>query len=94
MADKRFKTDKDPSLYHVPPQSIEAEESILSAVLIDNEALIDILEKLSPADFYSILNSFSSRVSEHCFLLKIARCNFVQLISKFYIPLIHCDMKT
>jgi len=52
MADKRFKTEKDPSLYHVPPQSIEAEESILSAVLIDNEALIDILEKLSPADFY------------------------------------------
>jgi replicative DNA helicase len=52
MADSRLKIEKDPSLYHVPPQSIEAEESILSAILIDNEALLDILEKLSPADFY------------------------------------------
>lgn len=52
MPDRRLKIEKDPSLYHVPPQSLEAEESILSAILIDNEALLDILEKLSPADFY------------------------------------------
>ena len=52
MAHRRLKTEKDPSLYHVPPQSIEAEESVLSAVLIDNDALIDIIEKISPEDFY------------------------------------------
>lgn len=44
--------EKDPSLYHIPPQSLEAEESILSAVLIDNDTLLDVLEILSPADFY------------------------------------------
>jgi replicative DNA helicase len=36
----------------LPPQSIEAEESILSAILIDNNALIDIIEILSADDFY------------------------------------------
>lgn len=43
----------DPSLLiKLPPQNIEAEESILSAVLIDNNTLLDIVEILSPADFY------------------------------------------
>jgi replicative DNA helicase len=36
----------------VPPQSIDAEKSIISAVLIDNAALNDVLEILSPEDFY------------------------------------------
>ena len=43
---------KDPALHKLPPQSIEAEESILSAILIDNSTLIDILEILSADDFY------------------------------------------
>ena len=42
----------DPSLHRVPPQSIEAEASILSAILIDNEVLFDVVEVLSPDDFY------------------------------------------
>ena len=42
----------DPSLYAVPPQNIEAEQSILSAILIDNNALLDVIELLSPEDFY------------------------------------------
>ncbi|CAB5079484.1 Replicative DNA helicase (DnaB) (EC [Olavius algarvensis associated proteobacterium Delta 3] len=42
----------DPSLRHVPPQNLEAEESLLSAVLIDNTTLLDIIEVLSPDDFY------------------------------------------
>ena len=37
---------------HIPPQNIEAEESILSAILIDNHALLDVLEILSAEDFY------------------------------------------
>jgi len=43
---------KDPSLYHLPPHNLEAEESILSAILIDNNILLDVLEILSPEDFY------------------------------------------
>jgi replicative DNA helicase len=42
----------DPSLIHLPPQSIEAEESLFSAILIDNEALQDVVEVLTPPDFY------------------------------------------
>lgn len=52
MTEPRKRTRKDPTLYHVPPHSIEAEESLLSAILMDNTALLDILEVLSPVDFY------------------------------------------
>jgi len=37
---------------NLPPQNLEAEESILSAVLIDNDTLLDVLEVLAPEDFY------------------------------------------
>ena len=43
---------KDPSLQKLPPQSIEAEESILSAILLDNNTLLDVLEIIVADDFY------------------------------------------
>jgi replicative DNA helicase len=52
MTDKKLKTGKDPYLYNLPPQSLEAEESILSAILVDNDTLLEVLEILSPEDFY------------------------------------------
>jgi replicative DNA helicase len=52
MADRKTTAVKDPSLHYIPPQNIEAEESILSAVLIDNHTLLDVLEILKPDDFY------------------------------------------
>jgi len=52
MVEKRLQIVKDPSLRKLPPQNIEAEESILSAVLIDGSTLLDIVEILSPEDFY------------------------------------------
>jgi replicative DNA helicase len=52
MPENAKQTTQDPALYHVPPQSLEAEDSILAAVLIDNETLLDIVEILSPEDFY------------------------------------------
>ena len=52
MADSQTHIRKDPSLYNLPPQNIEAEESLISAVLIDNNTLLDVLEILSPDDFY------------------------------------------
>ena len=45
-------TAKDPSLQKLPPQSIEAEESVLSAILLDNSTLLDVLEILTAEDFY------------------------------------------
>ena len=52
MAGSRLQTQKDPLLQHLPPQSLEAEESILSAILIDNQTLLDIMDILGPEDFY------------------------------------------
>ena len=43
---------KDTAPYGVPPQNIEAEESIISAILIDNDALLDVIEALGQEDFY------------------------------------------
>ena len=52
MADQQLQNQKDPSLYRLPPQSIEAEESLLSAILVDNNTLLDVVEILSADDFY------------------------------------------
>ena len=52
MADRPSTPIKDPSLHHLPPQSLEAEDAILSAILIDNSTLMDVLEVLAPEDFY------------------------------------------
>jgi replicative DNA helicase len=43
---------KDPLLHKLPPQNIEAEEALISAILIDNSTLNEIIEILSPDDFY------------------------------------------
>jgi len=53
MARTRQQNESAPGgLLKVPPQSIEAEESLLSAILIDNNTLLEIIEILSPGDFY------------------------------------------
>jgi replicative DNA helicase len=43
---------KNTAPYGLPPQNIEAEGSIISAILIDNDALLDVIETLGPEDFY------------------------------------------
>ncbi|MDM8550140.1 replicative DNA helicase [Desulfobacterales bacterium HSG2] len=43
---------KDPPQGRLPPNNIEAEESLLGAVILDNSTLLDIIEILSPEDFY------------------------------------------
>ncbi len=52
MPNSQSPTPQSQILNKLPPQSIEAEESILSAILIDNNVLIDVLEALSADDFY------------------------------------------
>ena len=42
----------DDTLRRVPPQSIEAEESVLGGILLDNNALDRLAEVLQPDDFY------------------------------------------
>jgi replicative DNA helicase len=45
--------DIDASLHKVPPQNAEAEQSILGSILLDNQALNNVLEILVANDFYS-----------------------------------------
>jgi len=45
-----------PSLCNLPPQSIEAEEALLSAILLDNKALSEVIGILTPADFYKTVH--------------------------------------
>ena len=52
MANKQLQNKRDPSLYKIPPQNIEAEESLFSGILIDNNTLIDVIDIISPEDFY------------------------------------------
>ena len=40
----------------LPPQSSDAEESIIGALLIDGEVMIEIAEILKPSDFYKPAN--------------------------------------
>lgn len=41
-----------PPPHRLPPQNIEAEQSILGGILLDNEALYKVLENLTDEDFY------------------------------------------
>jgi len=52
MAERQGQNPKDPAPYNLPPQNIEAEESLISAILIDNNTLLDVIEILAPEDFY------------------------------------------
>ena len=36
----------------LPPQSVEAEQSVLGSILIDRDAVIEVAEFLKPDDFY------------------------------------------
>ncbi|UCC66090.1 MAG: replicative DNA helicase [Deltaproteobacteria bacterium] len=47
-----MKDDIDLASFKVPPQSIEAEQSILGGILIENDALNKVLEVLEDRDFY------------------------------------------
>jgi len=41
----------------LPPQSLEAEQSVLGAILIDRDAVIEVAEFLKPEDFYRQANA-------------------------------------
>jgi len=65
MPNTPLQIKKDPSLQYLPPQNLEAEESILSSILIDNNTLFEVLEILSPDDFYrSVHQKIFTGISE------------------------------
>ncbi|MCP4691163.1 MAG: replicative DNA helicase, partial [Desulfobacterales bacterium] len=56
MADNRPIHSSDPSLQTLPPQNIEAEEALLCAIFRDSSTLHDVLDILTPEDFYRSAN--------------------------------------
>ncbi len=42
----------DEALDKLPPQNLEAEQSVLGAILLDNEALLKSIDIITPSDFY------------------------------------------
>lgn len=46
--------ETDVHLDKLPPQNLEAEQSVLGAILIDNDALPRVLEIIDPGDFYKL----------------------------------------
>ena len=47
-----FSTDTEDATYKIPPQNIEAEQSVLGAILIENNALYKAMEIIVPSAFY------------------------------------------
>ncbi len=47
-----FTADLEDDTYKVPPQNIEAEQSVLGAILIENSALYSAIENITANDFY------------------------------------------
>lgn len=47
------KKDVDYSLHKVPPQNLDAEQSVLGGILLDNHAVNAVIEVLDAGDFYS-----------------------------------------
>ena len=44
--------EADFSSHKLPPQNIEAEQSVLGGILMENDALNKVVEILTPEDFY------------------------------------------
>lgn len=57
MSIASFKTVIQPAGYRLPPQNIEAEQCILGGILIEDQALLKVIEFLRPEDFYKEAHS-------------------------------------
>jgi replicative DNA helicase len=47
-----FSESREKSIGRVPPSDIEAEKAVISALLLDNDAIHSVLSEVRPADFY------------------------------------------
>jgi replicative DNA helicase len=50
--ESEFREARERSIGRVPPSDIEAEKAVLSALLLDNDAIHTVLSEVRPADFY------------------------------------------
>ena len=57
MSVTSLKTVIEPSEYRLPPQNVEAEQCILGGILIEDQALLKVIEFLHPEDFYKEAHS-------------------------------------
>jgi len=52
MATRKARNKNEDFEAHVPPHDIEAEKSVLGAILIDKDAIVKVVEFLKPQHFY------------------------------------------
>lgn len=52
MANGEFKTTHEEDVLHLPPQAIEAEQSILGSMMLDNRVIDEVSTELESRDFY------------------------------------------
>lgn len=52
MSDTAPSIQPEPRTLKVPPHSIEAEQSVLGALMLNNDAWFDVLDIVAPSDFY------------------------------------------
>src|SRR3984957_9001376 len=66
---KRFKPRHEQNIDHikVPPHSIEAEQSVLGGLLLDNKAWDQVIERLAEKDFYRENHRLLFRAISHLF---------------------------
>lgn len=57
MSIASLKTVIQPDGYRLPPQNVEAEQCILGGILIEDQALLKVIEFLHPEDFYKEAHS-------------------------------------
>ena len=48
----KLKEKNEPSYLKVPPQNLEAEQTVLGGILINNDAINQVMDILSPDEFY------------------------------------------
>jgi replicative DNA helicase len=74
---KEIKADLDTASFKLPPQNIEAEQSILGGILIENDALNTVVEFLEDNDFYRE----SHQKIFHCMIILSERNEPLDLIT-------------
>lgn len=57
----------DPPFVKVPPHHLEAERSVLGAILLDNDALVRVMDSLAPDDFYKESHRIIYQTMLECF---------------------------
>ncbi|MGH3622816.1 MAG: DnaB-like helicase N-terminal domain-containing protein, partial [Sciscionella sp.] len=52
LTDERGAARPQPTFDRQPPQDLSAEQSVLGGMMLSKDAIADVVEELSPGDFY------------------------------------------